>query len=71
MPRRRLAPDLRPSWRDPAMPVLRDYLMADGTRKTLVDPDYERRFREHLMSTTTHPTYSDDPTYYLNRRKPR
>jgi hypothetical protein len=44
--------------------------MADGSERTLVDPDYERRFREHLLATDTqHPSYHNDPTY--NMRKPK
>lgn len=67
--RRRLSPDTRPSWRDPNLPCIRDYRMPNGTRLTLVDPDYERRYREHLMETTTHPNHTDDPTYNLRRKK--
>jgi hypothetical protein len=59
--------DLRLSWRDPAMPVLRDYRMGDGSVRTVVDPDYERRYREFLMQTTTLPDYRSDPTYNLKR----
>ena len=62
--------DNRPDWRDPNMPVLRDYCMGDGSRKTIVDPDYEHRYREMLMQTTAHPNYRSDPTYNL-RRKPK
>jgi len=56
-------------WRDPNMPVLRDYKFANGTRRTEIDPDYERRYREHLLNSTAQPHYKDDPTYNL-RRKP-
>lgn len=67
--RRRPRPDLRPNWRDPALPCIRDYTMRDGTRLIDVDPDYERRYRQHLMEISSHPTYLDDPTY--NLRKPK
>lgn len=67
MPRPR--PDLRLSWRDPEMPVLRDYRMADGSIRTVIDPDYERRYREHLVKTTPHPNWRADPTY--NMKRPR
>lgn len=67
MKRRR--PDTRLSWRDPNMPVLRDYVMGDGSRKHIVDEDYERRYREHLIQTSTHPTYDDDPTYDLKKQR--
>lgn len=69
MPRRRNIPDLRLSWRDPQMPVLRDYTMGDGKKKEVVDQDYERRYREHLMETTKYLHYKDDPTYNLRRTK--
>ncbi len=64
-------PDTRPDWRDPDMPVLRKYRMGNGSTKTEVDPDYEHRYREHLMQVSEHPNYRDDPTYNLNRRKPK
>jgi hypothetical protein len=70
--RRRLPPDTRPNWRDPQMPVTRDYHFGDGSRKTAVDPDYERRYREMLMQTnpeSTFPSWRNDPTY--NMRKDR
>ena len=66
---RRPKPDHRLSWRDPNMPVLRDYHMSDGSIRTIVDPDYERRYREFLMSDSILPNYKNDPTY--NLRKPR
>lgn len=68
---RRPHPDTRLSWRDPNMPVLRDYTMADGSTKVVVDPDYERRFREHLLATTVHPSHNDDPTYDLKKQRRR
>ena len=70
--RRRLPPDTRPSWRDPNMPVLRDYKMRDGTIRTEVDPDYERRYREFLLSIDEdHPTWRNDPTYDLKKQRKR
>lgn len=66
--RKRLPPDRRLDWRDPNMPVLRPYKMADGTRKEIVDPDYERRYREHLMQSAVQPRYQSDPTYNLRRK---
>lgn len=69
--RRSLSIDNRLSWRDPSMPVLRDYRMADGSRKTLVDPEYERGYREFLVETTPHPDWRKDPTYQMNKRKPK
>jgi hypothetical protein len=52
------------------MPVLRDYRMGDGTTRTIIDPEYERGYREFLMETTSHPSYKTDPTYDM-KRKPR
>ena len=73
MHKRKLPPDTRPNWRDPAMPVIRNYRMGDGTTKTEVDPDYERRYREHLIASAPpqdFPHYKDDPTYHM-KRKPK
>lgn len=56
-------------WRDPSMPVIRNYKMADGTIRSEVDPDYERRYREHLMTAAVQPSYKNDPTYELKRKK--
>lgn len=66
---RRPPPDNRLSWRDPSMPVLRAYRMGDGTIRTTIDPDYERRYREMLMQTASYPDYKLDPTYNLRRTK--
>ena len=67
--KRKLPPDTRPDWRDPDMPVTRNYRMGDGSRRTSVDPEYERRYREMLMETSAQPTYRSDPTYNLRRKK--
>jgi hypothetical protein len=65
-------PDHRLSWRDPNMPVLRDYIMGDGSTKHVVDQDYEHRYREHLLSTdSVHPHYKDDDTYDLKKQRKR
>lgn len=69
MPRRDRRPDLRPDWRDPNMPVTRDYLMQDGSKMTSVDPEYERRFREFCMQINKHPDYRNDPTYNMRKKK--
>jgi hypothetical protein len=66
MKHRRLPPDHRPSWRDPNMPVLRNYTMPDGTIRTYVDPDYERRYREFLISMDTR-DWRTDPTYHSRK----
>lgn len=49
------------------MPVIRNYRYANGTVKTEVDPDYERRYREFSLSESLHPHYSLDPTYNLRK----
>jgi hypothetical protein len=54
MNRRYRAPDGL-DWRDPNMPVIRRYTMGNGEVREVVDPDYERRYREYLLSTTIHP----------------
>lgn len=56
-------------WRNPSMPVIRTYKMADGTTRTEVDPDYERRYREHMMNSAEQPKFRDDPTYEMRRTK--
>lgn len=70
MPRRqRKTPDTRPDWRDPDMPVLRDYAMRDGSKKVIVDPDYERRYRAHMIETAPFENWRNDPTYELRKRR--
>ncbi len=66
---KRLSPDHRLPWRDPAMPVLRDYKMADGSIRNVVDPDYERRYREMLVETSQEPGWKQDPTYNMKRKR--
>lgn len=60
---------MKPDWRDPAMPVIRDYRFANGEHKTEIDPDYERRYREHMLQTAAQPDWRNDPTYNLRRRR--
>lgn len=70
---KRPRPDTRLDWRDPAMPVAREYIMRDGTKKgPYVDADYEHRYREFRMSqyNPDAPDWSKDPTYNLRRKKP-
>lgn len=68
--RHALPPDTRPDWRDPEMPVMRDYVMPNLTKKTIVDPDYEHRYRQHMMESGSGLSFRSDPTYNL-RRKPK
>jgi hypothetical protein len=73
MRRRNREPDTRPDWRDSNMPVIRKYRMGDGTTRTEVDQDYERRYREMLIETappSDFPNWRNDPTYNM-KRKPK
>lgn len=67
--RRRRAQDSRPHWNDPNLPCIRNYKMANGKVMTEVDADYERRYREHLIRFADNPSWRNDPTYNLKRRK--
>jgi len=67
---KRPKPDTRPKANDPNLPCIRDYRMADGSRKIEVDPDYEHRYREHMMQFAEHPSWQNDPTYNM-RKKPK
>ena len=69
-PRSRLFQPVPPlDWRDPDMPVIRSYRMPNGELRQEVDEDYERRYREHLMAMAEQPSYRNDPTYNLRRKK--
>lgn len=68
MRRKRSIPDSRPDWRDPNMPVIRNYKMGNGKQITEVDQDYEHRYREHLMQVSDNPGYKIDPTYNMRKR---
>lgn len=71
--RRERYEDRRLDWRDPQMPVIREYTMRNGERKIIVDADYEHRYREHLMEVERvecrYPDWRSDPTYNLRRKK--
>lgn len=54
-------------WRDENMPVLRDYTMGDGSKRIVVDPYYEHRYREHCM-TTPGDNWQSDPTYNMRKK---
>lgn len=72
MPRRRkLPPDTRPDWRDPAMPLCRNYTFANGRKVTEVPPEFEQEWRQICMQRNSMPEWRDDPTYNLrkDRRK--
>lgn len=65
-------PDTRPSWKDPSMPVLRKYKMPDGSMKTEVDPEYEQRYRAHMIESASpkdFPSFRQDPTYNLRKTR--
>ena len=57
----------KPNWRDPNMPVIRNHQMRDGRIIEEVDPDYERRYRQHMVETSDQPIWKDDPTYNSKR----
>jgi hypothetical protein len=64
-------PDTRPDWRDPAMPVCREYVMGDGSIRRLVDPAFEQSYRAHRLSLPQPiPDWRTDPTYNLRKPKP-
>lgn len=68
MKRKPISTPPRLNWRDTEMAVVRDYRMPSGERKTEIDPDYESRYRAHLLSTAVQPDWRADPTYNLNRK---
>jgi hypothetical protein len=61
----------RPDWRDPDMPVHRNYRLADGTVIESIDPAYETGFRAFLLETNPGrlPNWREDPTYNLKRKR--
>lgn len=60
----------KPDWRDPNMPVQRNYKFADGTEVESVTPEYEQRLRAHLLENQQAlPSWRDDPTYNMKRHK--
>jgi hypothetical protein len=52
------------------MIVYRTYRMPDGSTPTEIDPDYERRYRAHMIEASPQPDWRRDPTYDL-KRKPK
>jgi hypothetical protein len=68
MRRKPLPPDTRLRWDDPEMPVVREYRMADGSKRTFVDPEYERRYREHRMATGAEDIWRNDRTYNMRKK---
>lgn len=67
MKRRKL--DTRLDWRDPDMPVYRNYRFANGQIKEFVEADYERRYREHMLSQNDADSWRYDPTYNIRRKR--
>jgi len=59
----------RLDWRDPSMPVNREYSMPNGQRVSTVDPEWESRYRQHRIDVADDPKWRDDPTYNLRRAK--
>jgi len=58
----------RLDWRDPDMPVIRAYRFQDDCTRIEFDPEYERRYREHMMQVASQPSWRKDPTYNLKRK---
>jgi len=65
----RKAPDNRLRWDAPDLPCIRAYRMASGELRTEIDPEYERRYREHMLQNADQPDWRKDPTYNLRRKK--
>lgn len=65
---KRPRPDTRPKWNDPDLLVIRDYKMRNGERIIEVDPDYERRYRAHMVEQSEQVPWRYDPTYNLRRK---
>lgn len=66
MKRLRPPPDLRPDWRDPAMPCLVSTKSSGMTEWT---PERLQRVATAKLDLTSEPSWRDDPTY--NLRKPK
>lgn len=63
------APDTRPKWDDPDLPVLLQ-IEEDGTRKLEAFPPTEvRQYMKILHEINPEPNWRDDPTYNLQRKK--
>ena len=60
----------RLDWRDPNMPVYRNYSMPDGSQKEWAEPEYERRYRKRCLEMSFGPPdWRQDPTYDMKRKK--
>lgn len=66
---KRSPPDKRLNWRDPDMPVVRNYPMRDGSFKTIVEPAFEQGFRQIMMERNAHEDWRDDPTYNMKKER--
>lgn len=73
MRRRRLHPDLRPDWRDPAMPALFSCYDPGTKRNYLkeIPPDKATElFAKKLRKQTgILPSWHSDPSYFWNRKE--
>ncbi len=69
MPRRRKppVPDHRPSWRDPAMPVL---AISKTQGPIYITPERWQRVCQVRLAMCNEPHYTADPTYNLRKDRP-
>lgn len=59
-------------WRDPEMPVVRDYIDDEGELKTeLVKPSVQVIVSKEDLRDLPMPRYKDDPSYFWGEGKPR
>jgi hypothetical protein len=65
--RRTSKPDKRLDWRDPDMPVLR----AMDTGMEALSPEEESAYSADVMVRSIEPTWRNDPTYNLAKRRRR
>lgn len=65
--RRQREPDKRLDWRDPNMPVLR----AMDTGMEALSPEDESAYSQDVMARSIEPTWRNDPTYNLAKRRRR
>jgi len=67
--RKRLSPNPNAlDWRDPQMPLVRDYTFRSGAKLTEVTPEFEQEWRQICMERNAAPEWRDDPLY--NARRP-
>lgn len=70
MPRRQpyRSPD-GADWRDPDMPLVRNYLFSNGTVLNTVDKEFEQAWRARCMEMNAASSWRNDPTYHSKRKE--